>query len=218
MPRRVTLAGSLQGLRVEIPRLTPLPVPQAISLEGGTRERLNRAQDGVAVSAAPDVRGGAFCTRVASLRVSNTAVTAVAAQASWTQVYGPIPNPFRIREVLFDTAEAALDGLIFDLLVAGDSDRSDTRTPTGSSVFRSVADAGSAVAPDGLPGVYLRLQNQTYRFQVDFDVPARSQFLKFYQFDTTGADNIGAATCIVVYDEFESLGWPGLGARAAHGG
>lgn len=111
-----------------------------------------------------------------------TQATSGGTAASEMRVFGPIANPFRIKEVVVSPTLPGAPGQYVDVLVSPDGDTSDTVTPTGQSIFSQVVTPQGLTAPDadvgvGVPQSDLSIQHGLGVFSAGWFVKCRAYFL-----------------------------------------
>lgn len=172
MPRAPTSRLALAGLRVEIPRTLALAIPLAADLTGrGSPRGFPRGVTAVSQlprptpapgptippGPAPTPAPGPPQAPVRGLpRTVNfhfTEDTSGGAATSELRAYGPIPNPFRITELLLIAPAGAVQGQYIDVLISADTSAADTATPTGTSIFPLVLSPTALTAPDAQEGL-----------------------------------------------------------------
>ena len=92
------------------------------------------------------------------------------------RIYGPVANPFWIRQITITPLASLELEQFLDIFITADADAADIDPPNGSSIFQPVAGLGTIPSPDNERGMLIGTEARTIDFP--FLVTASQQSLK----------------------------------------
>lgn len=95
------------------------------------------------------------------------------AAASEIRVFGPVAQPFILRQLWINGDSGVTAGQFLDVLISGDGSTTDTDTPSGESIFPLLDGLASLPTPDGQRGLAIPPITLDLRLAQRVDLPGR---------------------------------------------
>lgn len=129
------------------------------------------------------------------------------------RVYGPVPNPFTIREVQLHPVANAAQGQFVDVLVSDDGDPGDLAAPTGISIFPLLQGLSDLPTLDQQRG--LAVPSGNLDIAMAYTVGAANKSIKVRSFFVAPAVVLPDLHVIIVLEEITAAALPPLPPGAA---